>query len=369
MPTLEDARDLVTLSSGDLAATDLFYVYDESTGGPRAVPFSDLQAAFGVGSFATVAECNTGTSTTLTVNPAGLPMRKVGTAWIGGDLTGNTRGAGALDLQSARSSVALVASGANASAFGKNATASGAGASAMGYGPQAIGDDSVSIGTASTAGAASAVAVGSGAAASGASSVCVGANSRSALSESTAIGTGTWAKGASSAAIGHEVFSGIDKVMEIGYWDSSARVSAFILHGATGQVSQTVISSATALTDAQESEAVTITQAAGVATVTLAGHGYSVGSQVTISGATQEGYNVGAATILSVGTDTFTYSVDSGTVSPATGSPVCTADLGQERDGRLARGMGSLRYNSDSLYFDVNVAGTIKTFPIVIAGA
>jgi hypothetical protein len=36
-------------------------------------------------------------------------MRKVGTAWIGGDLTGNARGSGALDIQSKRDSVTQVA--------------------------------------------------------------------------------------------------------------------------------------------------------------------------------------------------------------------------------------------------------------------
>lgn len=64
-----------------------------------------------------------------------------------------------------------------------------------------------------------------------------------------------------------------------------------------------------------------ITQTSGTATVTTASaHGYSRNDVVTIAGADQSGYN-GSATILTVpSTTTFTYSVDSATTSPATGT-------------------------------------------------
>jgi hypothetical protein len=63
-----------------------------------------------------------------------------------------------------------------------------------------------------------------------------------------------------------------------------------------------------------------ITQAAGTATATLAGHGYVTGDQLTVAGANQAGYNL-SFTVLTVPlTSTWTYAVDAGTVSPATGT-------------------------------------------------
>ncbi|MBI1291195.1 hypothetical protein GC173_08110 [bacterium] len=68
-----------------------------------------------------------------------------------------------------------------------------------------------------------------------------------------------------------------------------------------------------------------ITQTGGTATVTTDGaHGLVVGDVVSISGASQAGYNLDAV-VLSVPTaSTFTYAVAGGTASPATGSPVFT---------------------------------------------
>lgn len=63
-----------------------------------------------------------------------------------------------------------------------------------------------------------------------------------------------------------------------------------------------------------------ITQSAGTATVTTAAaHGLTSGMSVTIAGADQAGYNL-TATITVATPTTFTYAVDSGTVSPATGT-------------------------------------------------
>lgn len=74
---------------------------------------------------------------------------------------------------------------------------------------------------------------------------------------------------------------------------------------------------------ASASKAITsITQSSGTATVTTTyNHGLSDGDQVTISGADQSGYNLTVnVTVTSV--TTFTYPVDSSTVSPATGTIV-----------------------------------------------
>lgn len=73
-------------------------------------------------------------------------------------------------------------------------------------------------------------------------------------------------------------------------------------------------------------ESVSITQTAGTATVTHTAHGIPDGTNVVIRGATQNGYNkVGIITVNNA--NEYTYAVDSGTVSPATGSPVASGVL------------------------------------------
>lgn len=69
-----------------------------------------------------------------------------------------------------------------------------------------------------------------------------------------------------------------------------------------------------------------ITQVAGIATVTTPSeHGYAAGITITISGANEADYN-GSFTILSAPTaTTFTYAVNAGAASPATGTITSTA--------------------------------------------
>jgi hypothetical protein len=65
---------------------------------------------------------------------------------------------------------------------------------------------------------------------------------------------------------------------------------------------------------------VTITRSAYIATVTQTAHGYAVGDETVIAGATQLDYN-GVQTITSVPTvDTFTYVLDGTPATPATGT-------------------------------------------------
>jgi hypothetical protein len=73
-------------------------------------------------------------------------------------------------------------------------------------------------------------------------------------------------------------------------------------------------------------EAVTIVQTAGTATVTHTAHGIPDGTNVVIRGTTQNEYNK-VATITVVNANSYTYAVDSGAVSPATGSPVASGVL------------------------------------------
>lgn len=64
-----------------------------------------------------------------------------------------------------------------------------------------------------------------------------------------------------------------------------------------------------------------ITRSSTTATVTTAAaHGYADGDYVTVAGADQSGYNLSEVAIDVTGTTTFTYQVNSGTVSPATGT-------------------------------------------------
>jgi hypothetical protein len=71
---------------------------------------------------------------------------------------------------------------------------------------------------------------------------------------------------------------------------------------------------------------ITIVQAAGVATVTHPSHNIPDGTQVVIRGVTQNEYNK-VAVITVVNANSYTYAVDSGAVSPATGAPKCSGVL------------------------------------------
>jgi hypothetical protein len=68
-------------------------------------------------------------------------------------------------------------------------------------------------------------------------------------------------------------------------------------------------------------DSITITQSAGTATVTHTSHGLATNDYVVISGANEVNYN-GVKQIVVTGTNSYTYSIDSGTASPATGTVV-----------------------------------------------
>ena len=71
---------------------------------------------------------------------------------------------------------------------------------------------------------------------------------------------------------------------------------------------------------------VSITQTGGTATVSHTAHGFATNQYVVIRGANEEGYNK-VAQITVTGANSYTYSVDSGLSSPATGSPTSTGVL------------------------------------------
>jgi len=98
----------------------------------------------------------------------------------------------------------------------------------------------------------------------------------------------------------------------------------------------------TALTDAAGASVTGITRSISTATVTYAGaHGKAIGDLITIIGADQAGYN-GEHEVLTVPTTTtLTYAVDSGTVTPATGTITADGEVtlyakyGAVHNGRL----------------------------------
>lgn len=150
--------------------------------------------------------------------------RKINTAFVAGDQTGNTRGAQAFDIQSTRSSVTRVASGALAASFGSGNTTSGASAttvgrnntasgdysSAFGYANAATGAQSNAVGRTNTASGALSSAFGFNSVASGSSSFALGFTSTASNSNSSAIGSSNSASGINSAAVGsNNIASGL----------------------------------------------------------------------------------------------------------------------------------------------------------------
>lgn len=73
-------------------------------------------------------------------------------------------------------------------------------------------------------------------------------------------------------------------------------------------------------------ESVSISQTAGTATVSHTGHGLVTNNYVVIRGAAPSAYN-GVKQITVTGPNAYTYTIDSGTSSPATGTPVASAAL------------------------------------------
>lgn len=170
---------------------------------PAGLPAA-TETAIGAVELATIAEAHAGTDTTRAVVATGLLVRKIGTAILGGDLTGNVRGANALDIQSERSTAAQVASGSDTVAIGISNTVSGTEAVAVGYG--------------NTVTSTKAVAVGHGNIASGINyEVAVGYDNTASGGRSIAYGAGSEATGEYSLAVGYHCTASGDYTTAIGY--------------------------------------------------------------------------------------------------------------------------------------------------------
>ena len=120
-------------------------------------------------------------------------------------------------------------------------------------------------------------------------------------------------------------------------------------------------------------EAVTITQTAGTATVTHTAHGIPDGTNVVIRGADQNGYNKVAVITVTTANE-YTYAVDSGTVSPSTGTEIASGVIihdttnasGIVSDVRVLSGdqpfKGTIRDSSGSPYYQpATVTGIVSS--------
>ncbi len=128
----------------------------------------------------------------------------VGTGYIGGDQTGDARGAVTLDVQSSHGSSSQVASGSHASAFGINSTASGDYSTAAGYKNTSSGYYSLTLGRNCQATMYSSTAIGSSTSATADNTFAAGNNCLASGDSSVAAGYTATASGASSVALGSE---------------------------------------------------------------------------------------------------------------------------------------------------------------------
>lgn len=131
-------------------------------------------------------------------------------------------------------------------------------------------------------------------------------------------------------------------------------------------------------------DSVTITQTTGTATVSHTAHGFSTGQKVQIEGANENNYNR-IKTITVTGANSYTYPIDSGTSSPATGTITATAVIidgltnasgqisdtrsyssDQEFTGYVAKGTGSPLYKRAPLADTVDSANGLSANVLLI---
>ena len=188
------------------------------SGAGNAAPIQDAtETDKGIVELATVAEAQAGTDTTRAVTAAGLLVRKVDTAIIGGDMTGNARGANALDIQSTRSHVVQVASGIQATALGLHNKASGNYAIAVGYKNTASHYYSQAIGRHNTADGDYSHAIGAYNTSSAYYSNAIGHMNTATNQFSTAVGSINTASGLCATAVGHVSTASGDYSIAIGH--------------------------------------------------------------------------------------------------------------------------------------------------------
>lgn len=144
-----------------------------------------------------------------------IDVRKVGTALIGGDFTGNARGTFALDIQTSRAGVTHVASGTYATALGFRNIASGTKSLAIGSNNTASGNYSTASGYYNRATGIDSIALGYANQTTGDYSTASGNYNTASGNYTTAIGNFTQAIGNNSTAIGNLAIANIAKTTNI----------------------------------------------------------------------------------------------------------------------------------------------------------
>jgi hypothetical protein len=194
---------------------------------------------------ATDTEAHAATDTTRAVTPSNLLIKKDGTAIVAGDLTGDSRGDEALDVQAGRNFSTQVASGASSSAvgydnralgdkssafgyynnanqprssaFGYSNETLGEKSSAFGYQNAATGGNSSAFGYSNTAGGSGSSVVGNSNAGSGLSCVAFGNSNSASSMYSSAVGYSNSAFAENASSFGNSNTASGDKSSVFGY--------------------------------------------------------------------------------------------------------------------------------------------------------
>ena len=149
-----------------------------------------------------------------------------GTAVVGGDVSGNTRGANAVDIQSGRTAITQVASGFSSIAFGRQNTVSSSYGTAIGLKNTVSGYYSTAAGYNNTVGGTNGCAFGVGNTSIEAgygNTTAIGNGNTSSGSYSTTLGRACTASATSSLAIGGDCLASATSASAIGY-KAEARV-------------------------------------------------------------------------------------------------------------------------------------------------
>lgn len=192
---------------------------------------------------------NSGISYAKLATELGGAIRLVGTAYIGGNKNGITRGLNALDIQNLRASTTDVSSGEESTTFGHSNQASGNLSTAIGHGNTASGLNASAQGYQNTASAQNAKAFGNLNDATQTGASAVGQSNSASGTSSSAFGYNNTVSGDQGTVFGHYVKTTIDNTSEFGYWsDATTRASSVRTHP-NSQVALTIRDSASAPTD------------------------------------------------------------------------------------------------------------------------
>jgi hypothetical protein len=310
-------------------------------------------------------------------------LKKVGTAFIGGDLTGDTRGANVIDIQASRTASTKIARNGKCIAVGNDNTANGVGSDTgnvksiaignsntasvyvEGLGVVAIGNSntcaptvvSVGIGISNTANGDYATAIGVSNTANGLRGTAIG-NSNSAAGgvavgrsnsangyKPVAIGSGNTANGYFLLAIGDgNTSSGGYESITIGRNNttSSAYSMSFGMNNVVSNMRSTAIGRNNTVTSSNS-------------------HGFGQNVKTTVDKTLEIGHWNNTATrsgAIRIHGETGMVSMtlqDRSTEYTDGG-----ATKGSEADNSLGREMYAIRRNGDSIILDVNIGGTVK---------